>query len=250
MVNTRKCKYQAQSSIDVNEAPVSQSNMYGVWMRDHWFKSTLPRRPYRLLSEKSQVNVSTISRLPVNDEVIIECTAKRVETAPSVYKTHTTYMDSDERDDVPLARLLKKGLFSNVVPAKSFDLDMSTHPHESFSSKDVFVPTPGHLPTTNEEASPLHRSPLVQSSIQVDGSVTNQRLVPEHNPVDESTKIVGRNDVPVVKSPVAARSHATDEHVGPTDTCATNTVELDVNDELQSETQQSSGVSRPNGKKV
>ena len=67
----------------------------------------------------------------------------------------------------------------------------------------------------------------------------------EYNLVDESNKNVGRNDVPALQSPTSVGSPAAYEHVEPT-----NTVELDVNDELQPETQQSPGVPKPKGKKV
>ncbi|KAA0034784.1 uncharacterized protein E6C27_scaffold213G00070 [Cucumis melo var. makuwa] len=49
----------------------------------------------------------------------------RVGNAPSVSETHISDMDSDEKDDVPLARLLKKGFAFNVASAKSTDLVIS-----------------------------------------------------------------------------------------------------------------------------
>ena len=55
-----------------------------------------------------------LSKLSFVCAFIAGSAAESVETPPSVYETHTTDMDSNERDDVPLARLLKKGLFSIV----------------------------------------------------------------------------------------------------------------------------------------
>ena len=48
-------------------------------------------------------------------------------------------MDSDERDDVPLVRLLRKGLLSNVEHFETFDPVTSVHSHESPSSVDESV---------------------------------------------------------------------------------------------------------------
>ena len=42
----------------------------------------------------------------MHDKHIANSTTEDVETAPSVFKPHISEMDSDERDDIPLARLL------------------------------------------------------------------------------------------------------------------------------------------------
>ncbi|TYK23857.1 uncharacterized protein E5676_scaffold419G00280 [Cucumis melo var. makuwa] len=130
-----------------------------------------------------------------------------------------------------------------IVPTKSVDPVTSTHSHESSFTEDIFVPTPGHSLVTNEGARQSRRSPSIKSSIQVNASVIDQRLVPEPNPVDDSTKNVGRNDVSVDESPT------TDAHVEPINTCTTDTIEPDVNNDFQLETQHPLGVSRPKGKK-
>lgn len=49
-------------------------------------------------------------------------------------------MESDERDDVPLASLLNKGLFKNVGLAIVSCHALSVHSNSSFS-QNVFVPT-------------------------------------------------------------------------------------------------------------
>ncbi|KAA0067004.1 uncharacterized protein E5676_scaffold14G00020 [Cucumis melo var. makuwa] len=137
MVNTRKGNYQARSSKAIGETPTSQTNMHGVRMRGRHFKSTPTRRVYRLPSEKSQVNISESSPLSVHDENIADSAAEGIETAPSVSETHISEMDSDEHDDVPLARLLRKGLLFNVEPLELLLLSlqfilMKAHPLMKF----------------------------------------------------------------------------------------------------------------------
>ncbi|TYK08882.1 uncharacterized protein E5676_scaffold1411G00040 [Cucumis melo var. makuwa] len=151
--------------------------------------------------------------LRVHDDVVAKSAAKGVETAPSVSKTHILNMDSDEQDDVPLARLLKKGFVLNVASTKSVNPIISARSQESSSSEDVFIPTPGLYHASDQEPGPSQHSPPI------------------------------RNDVPAVETPID------DENVDPTNTDATNIVEPDVHDDFQLETQQSSEVSRPKGKK-
>lgn len=151
-MNTRKGNYQACSSDAVNKAPISQSNMHDVWTRGCCCKSTPTRRPYRLASEKPQVNVSESSHLSMHDEIIAENITEGVETTLSVSETYISEMDSDEHDDVPLARLLRKWLFSNVEPTETSDPVTSVHSHENSSFKDIFAPTLGDSPARNEGA--------------------------------------------------------------------------------------------------
>ena len=158
-------------------------------MRDRHFKSTPTRRPYRLSSKKSQVNISESSPISVHDDLIADNAAEDIETAPGVSESHVFKMDSDERDNVPLARLLKNGLFSNVEPFVA-DVPVTTaHSNESSSSEDIFVPTPSHPFATNEKVGQPGRSPLVRSSIQFSSSVDDQHSVPDSDPVGDSTVI-------------------------------------------------------------
>ena len=60
-------------------------------------------------------------------------------------------MDSNERDDVSIARLLKKGLFSNVEPSVVDVPVISAHFDERSFSEDIFVPMLGHPSATNKE---------------------------------------------------------------------------------------------------
>ncbi|TYK14770.1 uncharacterized protein E5676_scaffold1610G00080 [Cucumis melo var. makuwa] len=61
-----------------------------------------------------------------------------VETAPSVSVTHIFEIDLDEHVDVPLARLLRKGLLSNIEPSRTAASITSVHSHESSSSNEFF----------------------------------------------------------------------------------------------------------------
>ncbi|TYK07548.1 envelope-like protein [Cucumis melo var. makuwa] len=128
--------------------------------------------------------------------VVAESTAKGVETAPSVFETHIPEMDTDEQDDVLLARLkvlLKMCLF----------------------------PTPGLHHASSEEPGPSHHSPPVRSSVSNDVTAPNLHSESASVPVDEFTKTEGRIDVPDDETPV------NDENVKPANTGITNTVELD-----------------------
>ncbi|KAA0031873.1 uncharacterized protein E5676_scaffold994G00100 [Cucumis melo var. makuwa] len=154
-------------------------------------------------------------------------------------------MDLNERDDVPLAKLLRKGLLSSVEPSGTAAPVTSVHSHESSSSDEIFIPTPSHSLAKNVEVGQFGCFLPVRSSFRVDPSVDDQHSVPDPDPVGESTENLGGNfDNPANQNPADV-----DAHVEPTDTCASDNVESDVNVEPQSETQQSPGESRPKGKK-
>ena len=108
MVNTRRGKYQARSPKVVAEVPDSRTNMHGIRMRGHQFKSTPSRRPYCLLSKKNQVTLFDSSSMSVHDENVAGISAENVEFELVVSESHMSEMDSNERDDVSLARLLNK----------------------------------------------------------------------------------------------------------------------------------------------
>ncbi|KAA0041932.1 uncharacterized protein E5676_scaffold306G001340 [Cucumis melo var. makuwa] len=111
----------------------------------------------------------------MHDENIVDIAAKGVETAPSVSESHNSKMDSDERDDVSLAKLLRKGLFSNVEPSGIADPIPSVHSHESSSAEEIFIPTPGHPPATYEEAVP-DSDPIGESTENLGGNFVDPRL--------------------------------------------------------------------------
>uniref|UniRef100_A0A9I9E7Z3 Envelope-like protein n=1 Tax=Cucumis melo TaxID=3656 RepID=A0A9I9E7Z3_CUCME len=90
---------------------------------------------------------------------------KDAETAPTVSEAHLSDMDSDDLDDVPLARLVKKVTTPDVVPNKSTHHVLSDHTQESSSSEGVFVLTPSLHQTSYVELGPSLYSSPIQSSI-------------------------------------------------------------------------------------
>ncbi|KAA0060188.1 uncharacterized protein E6C27_scaffold542G00690 [Cucumis melo var. makuwa] len=127
----------------------------------------------------------------MHDENNANSIVEGVETAPSVSVTHIFEMDLDEHVDVPLARLLRKGLLSNIEPSRTAASVTSVHSHESSSSNEIFFQ---HL------------------------------------------NLGGNFDDPANQNPADV-----DAYIEPTDTCAPENVEPDVNVEPKLETQQSPG---------
>ncbi|KAA0045418.1 uncharacterized protein E6C27_scaffold294G00110 [Cucumis melo var. makuwa] len=85
-----------------------------------------------------------------------------VETAPAASKVHLSDMDSDDLNDVPLARLVKKVTAPDAIPKSVNDDVLSDQSQESSSSEGVFVPASGLRQTSSIEPSPS----LYTSSIQ------------------------------------------------------------------------------------
>ena len=86
---------------------------------------------------------------------------KNVETAPAASEAHLSNMDSDDLDDVPLARLVKKVTAPHPVPKIINDNVLSDQSQESSSSEGVFVPTPDLRQTSSIELGPsLYTSPI------------------------------------------------------------------------------------------
>ncbi|KAA0034931.1 envelope-like protein [Cucumis melo var. makuwa] len=96
-------------------------------------------------------------------EEVLEAPSPRA----AVHGIRTFPTNSDDLDDVPLARLLKKVAAPDVFPEKSADPVLSVHSQESSSSEDVFVPTPGLCQTSSIEPGPSHYSPLIHSDTDV-----------------------------------------------------------------------------------
>ncbi|TYK03158.1 putative mitochondrial protein [Cucumis melo var. makuwa] len=120
---------------------------------------------YKLPSEKAHANIPSGSTKSIHEEIVSGNVMKDAETAPTVSEAHLSDMDSDDLDDVPLARLVKKVTASDVVPEKSADRVLFDHTQESSSSEGVFVPTPDLHQTSSVEPGPSLYSSPIQSPI-------------------------------------------------------------------------------------
>ncbi|KAA0052831.1 envelope-like protein [Cucumis melo var. makuwa] len=117
--------------------------------------------------------------------------AENLETELVASEPLMSEMDFDEQDDVPLARLLKKDLFSTDEPTVAYESITSVHFDESSSSEDIFVSTPGLPSTANKEIEQPGHYPLVKSPFHTSSLVDVQQLVPDPNHVGQSTDNVG-----------------------------------------------------------
>ncbi|KAA0042876.1 uncharacterized protein E6C27_scaffold44G003910 [Cucumis melo var. makuwa] len=115
MVNTRKGTY--KSTKEVPEPPSPRAAVHGI----RWF-------------DKS-----------IHEEIVSGNVMKDVETALAAFEAHLSDMDSDDLDDVPLARLVKKVTTPDVVSKNVNNNVLSDQSQESSSFKGVFVPTPVHV---------------------------------------------------------------------------------------------------------
>ncbi|KAA0067337.1 putative mitochondrial protein [Cucumis melo var. makuwa] len=145
MVNTRKGTY--KSTKDVPEPPSPRAAVHGIRVRGRRFKSSSPRRPYKLPFEKAHVDIPNGSTESVLEEIVSGNVMKDVETAPAASEAHLSDLDSEDLDDVPLARLVKKVTAPNAIPKNVNDNVLSDHSQESSSSEGVF----DVLPAASEE---------------------------------------------------------------------------------------------------
>uniref|UniRef100_A0A9I9EKR4 Envelope-like protein n=1 Tax=Cucumis melo TaxID=3656 RepID=A0A9I9EKR4_CUCME len=163
MVNTRKGTY--KSTKDVPEPPSPRAAVHGIRVRGRRFKSSSPRRPYKLPFEKAHVDIPNGSTESVLEEIVSGNVMKDVETAPAASEAHLSDLDSEDLDDVPLARLVKKVTAPNAIPKNVNDNVLSDHSQESSSSEGVFVPTLSLRQTSSVEPGPSLYSSLIQPPI-------------------------------------------------------------------------------------
>ncbi|KAA0060447.1 envelope-like protein [Cucumis melo var. makuwa] len=150
MVNTRKGSYVSQQSQDAPNVTSSPPPIQHARVRDRRFKSTPPRRPYQLPSEKLQGKTSSSMQESLRPKSVPEVGESSVPISPAEHAHRASEaivsdLDSDDHDDVPLIRLLKKTSRPVISEKHPSNLLVSTHSQESSSREGVFIPTPGGL---------------------------------------------------------------------------------------------------------
>ncbi|XP_008462943.2 uncharacterized protein LOC103501207 [Cucumis melo] len=145
-----------------------------IWMKNMVKEYGIPQNLMTLYCDnmsaidisKNLERSSESTHVPDHEDVGAESAATIVETALSVSENNISNMNSNEQDDVPLAKLLKKGFISNVATTNSV---MST-----------------------------------RSSVSVEVTASNPTSELVLDPTDEFTKNVERTDVPSVGTPIDA----------------------------------------------
>ncbi|KAA0060406.1 hypothetical protein IC582_014196 [Cucumis melo] len=171
--------------------------------------------------------------------------AENVETEPVVSEAHMSEMDYEELDDIPLARLLKKGLFSTAKPTIADVPVTLLHSYKSLSSDDIFIPTLGQPSTTNEEIGKSGHSLPVRFPIQTHSPNDVQQSILDANLVGQSTDNVGENIAEIVHKNPGAN---VDDHVELTYNSTIDDGVPNVN-VPPTESEQASTKSRAKGKK-
>ncbi|KAA0051546.1 uncharacterized protein E5676_scaffold101G00320 [Cucumis melo var. makuwa] len=89
--------------------------------------------------------------------------------APNISATPLSDMNSDDLDDVPLARLLKKATVSDVNIEMPMTPSVSVHSQKTSSTERVFVPTLGIHHTSNLQPGPsIHCPPSASLPFEPD----------------------------------------------------------------------------------
>ncbi|KAA0061827.1 envelope-like protein [Cucumis melo var. makuwa] len=157
-----------KSSKDEPAAQVSSPSVQKVKMRGRQFKSTPPRRPYQLPSEKSQAEVSSRLSESVPETVASLNPVSSGTHVPNVPETLVSDMDSDDLDDVPLAQLLKK----TTVPEHTSNVQHGPSVH----SPSVRSPLSKPLPS---------KANIAHAFVPGDVSAAAQVRIDVHNDEDE-----------------------------------------------------------------
>ncbi|KAA0067192.1 uncharacterized protein E6C27_scaffold38G002760 [Cucumis melo var. makuwa] len=173
------CDGTYKSTKEVPEPPSPRAAVRGIRVRGRRFKSTSPRKPYKLPFEKAHANIPSGSTESIHEETVSGNVVKDAEIAPAASEAHLSDMDSDDLDDVPLARLVKKVTAPDAVPKNVNDNVLSDQSQESSSSEGVFVPTPGLHPMSSVEPGPsLYTSPIQPPVPNIAASTDSQDVPP------------------------------------------------------------------------
>ncbi|KAA0047662.1 envelope-like protein [Cucumis melo var. makuwa] len=207
-----------QPSEDAPEVTISWPPIRQVRERGRRFKSTPPRRPYWLPYEKSQGEGSSrlhesVLPLPVVSESYVP--GSSVAHAPLVPETTVSDMDSDDWDDVPLARLLKRTLIPDVSDKLHVDSLSSIHSQETCSppsSPLPFASVDAHESVPDDVLSDISAALVGQTDVQSN----EDEVEPPHpdicteevstNDDNNSTVPPTSSDIPVAPKPTKRKS--------------------------------------------
>ncbi|KAA0060125.1 envelope-like protein [Cucumis melo var. makuwa] len=195
---------------------IAAGTVHGIRVRGWQFKSTPPQRPYKLSSEKAHADIPCGSTESFHEETVSKNVMKDAETAPVVSEAYLSDMDSDDLDDVPLARLVKKITAPDAVPKIVNDNVLSDQSQESSSSEGVFVPTLGlHQMSFVEPGPSLYTSPI-QPPVPDIAAPTDSQDVPPVASEEGTDALNEQNDTPDNVDdvePVAPGDHNEEVHV-------------------------------------
>ncbi|TYK17067.1 Retrovirus-related Pol polyprotein from transposon TNT 1-94 [Cucumis melo var. makuwa] len=163
-----------------------------------------PSRPDITYAVEYVLDIPSGSTKSKHEEIVSGNVMKDAETAPTVSEAHLSDMDSDDLDDVPLARLVKKVTTPDVVPNKSTHHVLSDHTQESSSSEGV-VPEGGTKARSEETlfynidggepvAPSNHNDEVVVDDTIDSGAQQEPSLVPtEPKPARKKSQQIQRN---------------------------------------------------------
>ncbi|KAA0058239.1 uncharacterized protein E6C27_scaffold274G005640 [Cucumis melo var. makuwa] len=145
--NTRVCLEEAsrpmEERVDQKRCPIDFK-----WMTKLSIKDTTTSCDY--LSTWNRKNIDELKKSLLTETSVAQSCLKGYDCdTPHVPETLLSDMDSDDLDDVPLARLLKKTTVLEDTAEMPTTLSVSIHYQESSSTEGVFVPTLGIHHTFN-----------------------------------------------------------------------------------------------------